>query len=101
MAKQTLYVNILPIYMKAIEQKMSSEKVTKTQIVEEALDKYLGISQTKTPLETIEKHIDIISNNQIMFYENMEENNKKIDDCFKMVEALYKGIIQKRTQQNN
>ncbi|MCA8285402.1 hypothetical protein [Burkholderia vietnamiensis] len=97
MTKKPLYTAILPIYHRAIEEKMVSDKISKTQIIEEALDKYLNISQIKTPIEKVENNLGILANHQNVLSENIDEANKKIEECHKMISAIYNGLV-KRNQ---
>jgi hypothetical protein len=79
MRTQRLNVEVLPYMMKALEQKMHDDDMTKRAVVEEALTKYLGLDDKKSPLERMENNVYLVAENQKAIAEYLEELESKLE----------------------
>lgn len=83
MRTQRLNVEVLPYMMKALEQKMADDGLTKRAVVEEALTKYLGLDDRKSPIERMENNVYLVAENQKAIAQFMEELDEKFDKLSK------------------
>lgn len=79
MRTQRLNVELLPYMMKSLEQKMLDDGLTKRAVVEEALTRYLGLDDKKTPMEKLENNIYVVAENQKAIADLVQEIDEKIE----------------------